>query len=32
MAELPENDTIDPWAKWIKRQCEWWETDEKNSD
>ena len=29
MAELPENDTIDPWAKWIKRQCEWWETDEK---
>ena len=30
MAELPENDTIDPWAEWIKRQCDKWsdETDD----
>ena len=28
MAKLPENDTI-AWTKWIKRQCEIWETDEK---
>ena len=30
MAELPENDTVDPWAEWIKRQCDKWsgETDD----
>ena len=29
MSELLKTDPNDTWAKWIKRQCEIWETDEK---